>query len=166
MLLLPLDDLLAITREFLNSDVSLSGLSRCLQRHGVGNLNALKPKEIATTSKDYKTNEPGFIHVEVKYLPKMLDELKRRYLWRQSSTCAGCWKSVLPFDVWRAYYHYWADHEVGDPTKPHVTTTWRLESTQRSDSPDMIRPGNTQFWQYSRKSAIKPSLVKVRAWMV
>ena len=42
-LLLPLDDLLAVTREFLCPDVSRSGLDRCLRRHGVGNLNALKP---------------------------------------------------------------------------------------------------------------------------
>ena len=42
-LLLPLDDLLAVTREFLSPDVSRSGLDRCLRRHGVGNLGALKP---------------------------------------------------------------------------------------------------------------------------
>jgi transposase-like protein len=35
MLLLPLEDLLAITREFFNPDVSRSGLSRCLRRHDV-----------------------------------------------------------------------------------------------------------------------------------
>ena len=38
-LLLPLDDLLAVTREFLSADVSRSGLDRCLRRHGVGNLS-------------------------------------------------------------------------------------------------------------------------------
>ena len=36
MLLLPLDDLLVVTREFINAQVSRSGLDRCLQRHGVG----------------------------------------------------------------------------------------------------------------------------------
>jgi hypothetical protein len=40
-LLLQLDDLLAVTREFLCADVSRSGLDRCLCRHGVGNLRAL-----------------------------------------------------------------------------------------------------------------------------
>jgi hypothetical protein len=30
----PLGDLLAVTREFLNPDVSRSGLDRCLLRHG------------------------------------------------------------------------------------------------------------------------------------
>ena len=40
---LPLDDLLAVTREFLCAAVSRSGLDRCLRRHGVGNLRALRP---------------------------------------------------------------------------------------------------------------------------
>jgi hypothetical protein len=35
-LLLLLDDLLAVTREFLCPEVSRSGLDRCLHRHGVG----------------------------------------------------------------------------------------------------------------------------------
>jgi hypothetical protein len=34
MRLLPLDDLLAVCREFLKPDVSRSGLDRCLRRHG------------------------------------------------------------------------------------------------------------------------------------
>lgn len=43
-LLLPLDDLLAVVREFLNPNVSRSGLDRCLRRHGVSNLRELKGK--------------------------------------------------------------------------------------------------------------------------
>ncbi|MBD3817182.1 MAG: IS481 family transposase, partial [Halothiobacillus sp.] len=79
-LLLPLDDLLAVTREFLSSDVSRSGLDRCLRRHGVGNLNALKPKDPKSASKIFKAYEPGFVHIDVKYLPQMADEPRRRYL--------------------------------------------------------------------------------------
>ena len=37
-LLLPTDDLLAVTREFINPAVSRAGLGRCLRRHGVSNL--------------------------------------------------------------------------------------------------------------------------------
>ncbi len=37
-LLLLLDDLLAVVREFLNPDVSRSGLERCLRRHGMSKL--------------------------------------------------------------------------------------------------------------------------------
>lgn len=68
-LLLPLDDLLAVTREFLSPDVSRSGLDRCLRRHGVGNLNALKPAPPQESHKAFKSYEPGFVHMDVKYLP-------------------------------------------------------------------------------------------------
>ncbi len=80
MLLLPLDDLLAVTREFLNPDVSRSGLDRCLRRHGVSNLNALRPRTPAEPHKSVKAYEPGFVHVDVKYLPQMAGETTRRYL--------------------------------------------------------------------------------------
>ena len=60
MLLLPLDDLLAVTREFLNPDVSRSGLDRCLRHHIVTNLNALRPKTPAEPHRAFKTYEPGF----------------------------------------------------------------------------------------------------------
>ena len=81
-LLLPLDDLLAVVREFINPHVSRSGLDRCLRRHGVSDLKSLQPEvegEIkpAKTFKDY---EPGFVHVDIKYLPQMPDETSRRYL--------------------------------------------------------------------------------------
>ena len=79
-LLLPLDDLLAVTREFLCPDVSRSGLDRCMRRHGVGNLNALEATTPQEPHKAFKSYEPGFLHMDVKYLPQMQDESKRRYL--------------------------------------------------------------------------------------
>lgn len=79
-LLLPLDDLLAVTREFLCSKASRSGIDRCLRRHGVGNLNALKPATPREPHKRFKSYEPGYLHVDVKYLPQMADETQRRYL--------------------------------------------------------------------------------------
>ncbi|MBB1499376.1 IS481 family transposase, partial [Paracoccus sp. MC1862] len=53
-LLLPLDDLLAVVREFLNPDVSRSGLDRCLRRHGAGNLRELKPAAPQPAHKPFK----------------------------------------------------------------------------------------------------------------
>lgn len=79
-LLLPLDDLLAVTREFICDSVSRSGLDRCLRRHGVGNLNALKPAKPQEPHKAFKSYEPGYLHMDIKYLPQMADETKRRYL--------------------------------------------------------------------------------------
>ncbi len=80
ILLLPLDDLLAVTREFTCPHVSRSGLDRCLRRHGAGNLNALKLQEPAVAHKAFKSYEPGYTHMDVKYLPQMQDESSRRYL--------------------------------------------------------------------------------------
>lgn len=41
-LLLSLDELLAVTREFINPDVSRASLQRCLKRHGVSRLSELR----------------------------------------------------------------------------------------------------------------------------
>jgi len=81
-LLLPLDDLLAVTHEFINAEVSRSGLARCLRRHGVSSLNALRPQEACTNQphQAFKDYLPGFVHVDIKYLPQMPDEPQRRYL--------------------------------------------------------------------------------------
>ena len=82
-LLLPTDDLLAITREFINPAVSRAGLGRCLRRHGVSNLVDLTVVQQGNTpaaKKTFKDYEPGFIHIDIKYLPQMPDETARRYL--------------------------------------------------------------------------------------
>jgi len=81
-LLLHLDDLLAINREIINAKVSRSGLNHCLRRHGVGNLDFFLSQEdgIEKPYKTFKDNEPGFLHVDAKYLPQMSDESRRRYL--------------------------------------------------------------------------------------
>ena len=82
MLLLPLDDLLAVIREFINPDVSRSGLDRCLRRDKVSNLKSLQPEiegEIKPL-KTFKVYAPGFMQVDIKYLPQMLGETHPRYL--------------------------------------------------------------------------------------
>ncbi len=82
-LLLPLDDLLSVAREFITPAASRSGLDRCLRRHGLSNLKALRPPEDQASeapAKPFKTDAPGFVHVDVKYLPQMPDESQRRYL--------------------------------------------------------------------------------------
>lgn len=72
--LLPLDDLVAVVCEFINSNVSRSGLDRCLRRHGVSNLPELQAKalidagEVQDPIKTFKDYEPGFVHMDIKYL--------------------------------------------------------------------------------------------------
>nr|BAL54721.1 transposase [uncultured beta proteobacterium] len=86
LLLLPLDDLLVLARTFLNPNLSRSALDRCLRRHGVSNLRALQKERESlegspkSTTRQFKAYEPGFLHIDVKYLPQMPDEEKRRYL--------------------------------------------------------------------------------------
>ena len=74
-LLVSLDDLLAVVREFLNPAVSRSGLERCLRRHGVGNLRDFKAKDPRPKHSGFKAYEPGYIHIDVKYLPHPLGTL-------------------------------------------------------------------------------------------
>ncbi len=82
LLLLPLDDLVAVTKAFINPDASRSGINRCLVRHGVGSLRALlsESDDEAKPVKTFKDYEPGFVHIDIKYLPQMPDETQRRYL--------------------------------------------------------------------------------------
>ena len=97
MLLLPLDYLLAVTREFICAKATRSGMDRCLCRHGVGDLNALKPVTPRETPKSFKSYEAAYRHIDVKYLPQMADESKQRIcLWPSTGPCARClWRSRM-----------------------------------------------------------------------
>ena len=79
-LLVSIDDLLAVVREFLNPEVSRSGLDRCLRWHGVGNPQGLQAGLPRPKHKAFKDYEPGYLLVDVKYLPQMADQTSRRYL--------------------------------------------------------------------------------------
>lgn len=82
-LLLPLDDLFYITRQYINPEVSRSGIARLLKREGMSRLTDIIPKaegETLPAKKTFKDYEPGFVHVDIKYLPQMPDETSRRYL--------------------------------------------------------------------------------------
>lgn len=82
-LYLPLDDLLYITREYINAAVSRAGIARLLKREGMSRLEDVIPKaegETISPKKTFRDYEPGFVHVDIKYLPQMPDETSRRYL--------------------------------------------------------------------------------------
>lgn len=78
---LSLDDLLVVVREFINPNVSRSGLDRCLRRHGLSRLANLRPEDGASAkTKPFKAYAPGYVHVDYKFLPQMPGEDRRRYL--------------------------------------------------------------------------------------
>ena len=82
-LLLPLDDLVVITREFIHKGATRSGIHRTLVRNNVSNLNELKKllnNGEGEKKKNFKDYAPGFVHIDIKYLPKMQDEDSRTYL--------------------------------------------------------------------------------------
>ena len=79
-LLVSLDDILAVVREFLNPNVSRSSLDRCLRRHGVGSLRDLKAKDERPKHSSFKAYEARYIHIDVKYLPQMANETSRGYI--------------------------------------------------------------------------------------
>lgn len=68
-LLLPLDDLLAVVREFIEPAMSRSALDRLLRRRGHSRLPV--PAKPDAEHKPFKAYEPGYVHVDVKYLPQM-----------------------------------------------------------------------------------------------
>jgi transposase InsO family protein len=85
LLFLSLDDLLVVTREFIDPKASRSAIGRLLERHGISNLAKLIRESSGeepgkTKKKAFKDYHPGFLHVDIKYLPRMPDESAHRYL--------------------------------------------------------------------------------------
>ena len=71
--LLSIDDLLDVVNE-LGISITRSSLDRALQRNGLGNLQkyiASLNEEKTHKHKEFKTYEAGFIHIDIKYLPKI-----------------------------------------------------------------------------------------------
>jgi len=83
-LLLSLDDLLVVVRELLKPKLGRSSLLRLLTRHGVNNLQALvveqSGEQEAPPPKTFKDYEPGYLHMDIKYLPMMPHDPQKRYL--------------------------------------------------------------------------------------
>ena len=75
---LTLDDLVTVTREFIHPKASRSGLHRLLKRHGISRPSPEISDKISR--KRFKDYLPGYMHIDIKYLPKMADEDVRRYL--------------------------------------------------------------------------------------
>lgn len=59
--LLSLDELLAVTQQFINANVSRAGLQRCLKRHGVSRLADLRE-----TGDEVDADEPIYVAIEDK----------------------------------------------------------------------------------------------------
>ena len=78
-LLWPLDDPMAVVREFVNPTMSRLGLDPCLRRHGAGRLRDRKAKDGTPKHSGLKAYGLGHLHIDVKYPPCMANETSRGY---------------------------------------------------------------------------------------
>jgi transposase InsO family protein len=76
---LPIDDLLAVIHEFIEPAMSRSALARLMRRREVSTLP--EPQVQPRATKPFKAYEPGYVHIDVKYLPQMQDESTRGYVY-------------------------------------------------------------------------------------
>ncbi len=163
MLLVSIDDLLAVMREFLNPEVSRSGRDRCLRRHGVGNLRDLQAQSSRPKHKAFKAYEPGHLHVDVKYLPQMADESSRRHLFIAIDR-ATRWVFV------RFYKSKTAANAAGScatwngPARyrsgPCLRTIARSSPTACSACASVTRPASTSSMCFAATSASNPALCR------
>jgi hypothetical protein len=83
-------------REFIGAELSRSALARMLKRHKVPSIRELRAKrkaQEAPAPKGFKPYEPGYLQVDVQYLPVMPDETRRRS-WPSTARPAGwIWRS-------------------------------------------------------------------------
>jgi hypothetical protein len=77
-----MEDLLVIVQTFMKSDMTYSSLYRLLKRHKVAPLRqqAQETRAEGKEPKSFKNYAPGFLHGDIKYLPKMPDDPHHRYL--------------------------------------------------------------------------------------
>ena len=64
-LLLPMDDLLAVTRQFIRPMSRVRASTGVCAVMGLATLNALKPQEPVLVHKAFKSYEPGYLHMDV-----------------------------------------------------------------------------------------------------
>lgn len=81
-LLLSQDDLLAITREHICPRASRAAIGRLLKREGISRLPDLMPAAEGEDApkKSFKDYAPGYLHIDLKMLPQMPDEIRESYL--------------------------------------------------------------------------------------
>ncbi len=168
LLLLPLDDLLVVTREFINPEVSRSGLDRCLRRHGVSNLRALQPQiegDEKPKHKTFKDYDPGFVHVDIKYLPQMSDEASRSYLFAAIDRATRWVYVEIHKDKTAQSAQQFLSHLIDKaPFKIHrVLTDNGKEFTDRFCATGQREPtGNHRFDQVCTAKGIEHRLIKPR----
>ena len=87
-LMLSLDQLLAVSKEFINEDTSRAGLQRCLKRHGVSRLADMEPDEHAHNNEPHviveieanTSNEVFSSEISPQAMSNVLNQLRQKTL--------------------------------------------------------------------------------------
>jgi transposase-like protein/transposase len=162
--LLPIDDLLVIVCEFFKPDMTKSSLYRLLKRHNMHKLSDLIPQEenAKKTVKSFKDYKPGFVHIDVKYLPKMPDEDKHKYLFVAIDR-ASRW---VYLEIRASKTDYNASSFLENLIKKapfkisKILTDNGCEFTDRFQRPDKTPSGNHLFDQTCTENNIEHRLIK------
>lgn len=130
-LMLSLDELLTVSREFINTNVSRAGLQRCLKRHGVSKLADME------NSGDYLTAEdPNTISVAIE------DTLEHKQL-----------ESKLSPDAMLAFLNRANNHSADEVVQVKVTQMPEFEDKSReisSEQENHSHNKSSQAWQARR----------------
>ena len=149
LLLLPLDDMLSVTRAFINPLVSRSGLHRCLVRHEVSDIQRLIPEDESSKKpvKTFKDYDPGYLHVDIKYLPKMPDESARSYLFVAIDRATRwVYLAVYPDQTEASATHFLRALQRACPVKiSTILTDNGTQFTDRFTTKDKVATGNHAF---------------------
>ena len=169
-----LDDLLAVVREFIEPEMSRSALARMLKRRGVVSLKTLLARERATqtpeTKKSFKDYEPGYIHVDIKYLPKLEGQDKRQYLFVAIDRCTRWVFAHIYDDQTEASSTDFLNRlETAAPMKIKIILsdngtqfTDRFSSQQRNAQGERIPTGSHAFDQACIEKQIEHRLIPPR----
>ncbi|MBF0194114.1 MAG: hypothetical protein HQL71_06125 [Magnetococcales bacterium] len=81
-MLLPLNDLLIVSQEFIKADISISELASCLKKHNnlIENENKAQNGEEQKVYKPYKNYNLGFINLNIEPLPKLNQQEPQQYI--------------------------------------------------------------------------------------
>jgi transposase InsO family protein len=165
MLLLSLDDLTAVTKQFINPQASRSGISRLLKREDMDSLRSIKKEQQRAQGepekKKYKDYAPGFIHMDIKYLPKMPDEQSRSYLFVAIDR-ASRWVflRVYPNQTEESSKDFLAKLQAACPFKiEKILTDNGTQFTDRFTSKKNKASGNHVFDQACAKAGIEHRLI-------
>jgi transposase InsO family protein len=168
MLMLPLDDLLTVTREFMNPKVSRAGIERLLKREGMASLRTVMQEQKKagkpTEKKSFKDYAPGYIHMDIKYLPQMPDQSSRSYLFVAIDRATRwVFMHVYPDQTEKSSVDFLARlHKACPFTIEKLLTDNGTQFTDRFTSRTKEPTGRHVFDQACAKAGIEHRLIKPR----